>query len=68
MKLKKWVQAILFIISIIALINMLLTDLEENIIPFCIHGLIFIGISGIISEFGTIYDEMIWKIEKLLNK
>ena len=53
MKLKKWVEVVLYIIALTSGIVMMY-DVEISVIPLLIAAPIFITSAGLIAEYGTI--------------
>ena len=67
MKLKKWVQAILLIQGVIGFILMTFNP-EISVVPFIVGFILFLLSGSILSEYGTLIDDIETKISKLMYK
>ena len=67
MKLKKWVQAILLIQGVIGFILMTFNP-EISVVPFIVGFILFLLSGSILSEYGTLVDDIETKISKLMYK
>ena len=67
MKLKKWVQVILLIQAVIGFMLMTFNP-EISVIPFIVGFILFLLSGSILSEYGTIIDDIETKINKLMYK
>lgn len=67
MKLKKWVQGILIIVSLIA--GMMMTyNIEISIMPLITGSIIFYLSTSILCEYGTLFDKMKVKLEEFMSR
>ena len=64
MKLKRWVQYLLLVIASLSLCKMLLTDLEQNMLPSIVYGTIFVALVGIVCDYGTIFQDLEYKLKR----
>lgn len=67
MKLKKWVQVILLIQGVIGFILMTFNP-EISVVPFIVGFILFLLSGSILSEYGTLVDDIEAKISKLMYK
>lgn len=67
MKLKKWVQVVLVIISIISGIAMMY-DIELSIIPFIVGSIVFTISTTILCSYSDLFNDLIDKLRHLCNK
>lgn len=67
MKLKKWVQVILLIQGVIGFVLMTFNP-EISLTPFIVGFILFLLSGSVLSEYGTIVDDLISKLDKLMSK
>ena len=67
MKLKRWFEIVLSIISIISGMFMMINP-EISVIPFIVGGTIFVITTGIICEYGTLFNKLSAKIDKFIGQ
>lgn len=67
MKLKKWVQVILLIQGVIGFVLMTFNP-EISVVPFIVGFILFLLSGSILSEYGTLIDDIETKISKLMYK
>lgn len=67
MKLKKWVQVVLLIQGVIGFILMTFNP-EISVVPFIVGFILFLLSGSILSEYGTLVDDIETKISKLMYK
>lgn len=67
MKLKKWVQVILLIQGVIGFVLMTFNP-EISVVPFIVGFILFLLSGSILSEYGTLVDDIETKISKLMYK
>ena len=67
MKLKRRVEIVFIIIAIISGIVMMY-DMEKTMLPFLIGGTIFLISCHMLSEYGTLLEELITKLDEKMSK
>lgn len=67
LRFKKWVEVVLMIIALVSGMAMMY-NVEISIIPFLIGSPIFYVSIGLLSEYGTIFDDLENKIKRLMYK